>query len=132
MMSFDATSREYCTVRRVRTNTPLQALTALNDEAAMEAARGLAKRMVEEGGDDLKGRLIYGFRACASRIPEEKEIERLVALYRRRLDNFAANAQEAGKIAGDDHSTKASVPEFASLTMVANVLLNLDETLTKE
>jgi hypothetical protein len=131
MMSFDATSREYCTVRRVRTNTPLQALTALNDEAAMEAARGLAKRMIEEGGDDLKARLIYGFRACATRTPEEKEIERLAALYRRQLENFAANAPEAGKVARD-RSTKAPTAEFAALAMVANVLLNLDETLTKE
>src|SRR5262249_23751347 len=131
MMSFDATSREYCTVRRVRTNTPLQALTALNDEAAMEAARGLAKRMIEEGGDDLKARLIYGFRACASRTPQEKEIERLAALYRRQLENFAANAPEAGKVARG-HSTKAPTDEFAALAIVANVLLNLDETLTKE
>jgi hypothetical protein len=131
MMSFDATSREYCTVRRVRTNTPLQALTTLNDEAAMEAARGLAKRMIEEGGGDLKARLIHGFRACASRTPEEKEIERLTALYRRQLDNFAANAAEAGKIAGAN-STGSTAAEFAAWTMVANVLLNLDETLTKE
>ncbi|HEU0176921.1 MAG TPA: DUF1553 domain-containing protein, partial [Blastocatellia bacterium] len=131
MMSFDATSREYCTVRRVRTNTPLQALTTLNDEAAMEAARGLARRMIEEGGDDLNARLIYGFRACVARTPEGKEIERLTALYRRQLDNFAANAVEAGKIARD-HSTKASAAESAAWTMVANVLLNLDETLTKE
>ncbi|HZF38856.1 MAG TPA: DUF1553 domain-containing protein, partial [Blastocatellia bacterium] len=131
MMSFDATSREYCTVRRVRTNTPLQALTTLNDEAAMEAARGLARRMIEDGGDDLKARLIYGFRACATRTPEEKEIERLAALYRRQLDNFAANAAEAVKIARD-HSTKVAAAEFAAWAMVANVLLNLDETLTKE
>jgi hypothetical protein len=131
MMSFDATSREYCTARRVRTNTPLQALTTLNDEAAMEAARGLAKRMIEEGGDDLKARLIYGFRACVSRIPEEKEVERLAALYRRQSGNFAANAAEAGKVARG-HSTKSTAAEFAAWTMVANVLLNLDETLTKE
>jgi hypothetical protein len=131
MTSFDATSREYCTVRRVRTNTPLQALTTLNDEAAMEAARGLARRMIEEGGADLKTRLIYGFRACVARTPEEKEIERLATLYRRRLDDFAANAAEAGKIAGAN-STQLTAAEFAAWTMVANVLLNLDETLTKE
>ncbi len=131
MTTFDATSREYCAVRRVRTNTPLQALTTLNDEAAMEAARALAKRMIEEGGDDLKARLIYGFRACLTRTPKEKEIERLAALYRRHLDNFAANATEAGKIARN-HSTRATAAEFAAWTMVANVLLNLDETLTKE
>ena len=131
MMTFDATSREYCTVRRVRTNTPLQALTTLNDEAAMEAARALAKRLIEEGGDDLNARLTYGFRACVTRTPKEMEVERLAALYRRQLDDFTAKATEAGKIARD-HSTKATAAEFAAWTMVANVLLNLDETLTKE
>jgi len=130
-MAFDATSREYCAVRRVRTNTPLQALTALNDEAAMDAARALAKRMIEEGGDNLKARLIYGFRACVTRTPKEKEIERLATLYRRQLDSFTANATEAGKVARN-HSTNASGAEFAAWTMVANVLLNLDEMLTKE
>jgi hypothetical protein len=131
MMAFDATSREYCSVRRVRTNTPLQALTALNDEAAMDAARALAKHMVEEGGDDPKARVIYGFRACVTRTPNEREVERLAALYRRQLDNFAANVTEAGKIARN-HSTKATAAEFAAWTLVANVLLNLDEMLTKE
>src|SRR5262245_1789359 len=131
MMTFDATSREYCAVRRVRTNTPLQALTTLNDEAAMEAARALAKRMIEEGGDDLRARLIYGFRACMTRTPEEKEVERLTSLRQQQLSNFAANAAEAGKIARD-YSTRANATEFAAGTMVANVLLNLDETLTKE
>jgi hypothetical protein len=97
----------------------------------MEAARALAKRMIEEGGDDLKARLIYGFRVCVTRTPKENEVERLAALYRLQLDNFAANATEAGKIAGN-HSTKVTSGEFAAWTMAANVLLNLDETLTKE
>jgi Protein of unknown function (DUF1553)/Protein of unknown function (DUF1549)/Planctomycete cytochrome C len=131
MMTFDATSREYCAVRRVRTNTPLQALTTLNDEAAMEAARALAKRMIEEGGDDLRARLIYGFRACMTRAPNEKEVGRLTALCRQQLSDFTANAVEAGKIARD-YSTRATAAEFAAWTMVANVLLNLDETITKE
>ena len=131
MMTFDATSREYCAVRRVRTNTPLQALTTLNDEAAMEAARALAKRMIDEGSDDLRARIVYGFRVCMTRAPKEKEVERLTALYRLQLDSFAANAAEAGKIARN-HSTRATAAEFAAWTMVANVLLNLDETLTKE
>jgi len=139
MMAFDATSREYCTVRRVRTNTPLQALTMLNDEAAMEAARALAKRMIEEGGDDLKARVIYGFRACATRTPKEKEVERIAALYRRQLDYFSGREPEAKKVARDNFKPfsktstgKANTAEFAAWAMVANVLLNLDETLTKE
>ena len=103
----------------------------LNDEAAMEAARALAKRMVEEGGDDVKARVIYGFRICAARTPQEKEVERIVALYQQQLNHFTANSTEAGKIVRN-HSTKAGGAEFAAWTMVANVLLNLDETLTKE
>jgi hypothetical protein len=131
MMTFDATSREYCAVRRVRTNTPLQALTTLNDEAAMEAARALAKRMIEEGGDDLRARLIYGFRVCVTRTPKEREVERLAVLYRGQLDSFAANVTEARKIASNN-STRSTAAEFAAWTMVANVLLNLDETISKQ
>ncbi len=131
MMTFDATSREYCAVRRVRTNTPLQALTMLNDEAAMEAARALSKRMIDEGGDSVNARLTYGFRACATRTPNEKEIERLAALYHQQLKNFDANATEAGKVARNS-STKVTMAEFAAWTMVANVLLNLDEAISKE
>ncbi|MCG3163412.1 MAG: hypothetical protein JMDDDDMK_04818 [Acidobacteria bacterium] len=130
MMTFDATSREYCTVRRVRTNTPLQALTMLNDEAAMESARALAKRMLEEGGS-VNARVIYGFRACATRTPKEKEVERIAALYQQQLSHFTANPAAAEKIA-KDHQAKTTAAEFAAWTMVANVLLNLDETLTKE
>ncbi|MGH9851139.1 MAG: DUF1553 domain-containing protein, partial [Blastocatellia bacterium] len=134
MMTFDATSREYCTVRRVRTNTPLQALTMLNDEAAIEAARALAKRMIEEGGDDVKARAIYGFRICVARAPKEKEVERIVTLYQQQLSYFGARMVEAEKIAKDQFKQPArtNVAEIAAWTMVANVLLNLDETLTKE
>jgi len=131
MMTFDATSREYCTVRRVRTNTPLQALTMLNDEAALEAARALAKRMVEEGGDDVKSRAIYGFRICVARAPKEKEVERIIALHQQQSSYFSERAAEAEKIV-QSHSARANAAELAAWTMVANVLLNLDETLTKE
>ncbi|HEX4945760.1 MAG TPA: PSD1 and planctomycete cytochrome C domain-containing protein [Blastocatellia bacterium] len=130
MMTFDGTSRETCTVRRVRTNTPLQALTMLNDEAAMENARGLAARMLREGGATLPARLTYGFRACLMRKPEAAELERLVALYKQQLTNFTAQPNTALKISQD--SKLANKAEFAALTMVANVLLNLDETVTKE
>ncbi len=127
MMTFDATSREYCTVRRVRTNTPLQALTMLNDEAAMESARSLAKRMIKEGGEDVKARVIYGFRTCVTRLPREAEAERLAALYQQQLSYFNVHSAEAEKLTKSPNS-----PELAAWTMVANVLLNLDETVTKQ
>ncbi len=127
MVTFDGTSRETCTVRRIRTNTPLQALTMLNDEAVMENARALAQRMMKEGGSKLEDRLKYGFRACLTRMPEASEIERLKKLYEQQLTNFKADPEAVKKIT---KSTKSS--EFAALTMIANVLLNLDETVTKE
>jgi mono/diheme cytochrome c family protein len=132
MMTFDATSREYCTVRRVRTNTPLQALTMLNDEAAMEAARSLARRMLTEGGASVEARIIYGLRSCVARMPNKKETGRLVELYRQQVRYFRSHEAEAAKIKGDlKAKAKNEHAELAAWTMVANVLLNLDETLTK-
>ena len=134
MMTFDASSREVCTVRRPRTNTPLQSLTLLNDEAAMDNARALAHRMVREGGDELKAQLIYGFRLCTSRRPKAKELDRLLALYEQQLNLYRNDEKAALKL------TKVQLPSdpnwtpaaLAARVIVANVLLNLDETLTKE
>lgn len=133
-MTFDATSREVCTVRRVRTNTPLQALVGLNDEAFFEAARGLAQRLTSECADDVKARVIYGFRLCTSRAPKTAELERLISYYRRQLEDFRADPKSAERVIQSPlkASETASAAELAAWTMVANVLLNLDETLTKE
>lgn len=131
MMTFDATSREQCTVRRIRTNTPLQSLTLLNDEAAMEMARALAKRMFLEAEGDTKARLNYGFRLCTGRHAKPAELDRLAALYDQQLANYKAVPQTANKLLkGENRELPA--PELAAWTLVANVLLNLDETLTKQ
>jgi len=111
--TFDAPSREFCTVRRTRTNTPLQALTLLNDPAFFEAARGLAGRMMMEGGDESKSRLEYGHRLCVGRLPEPGELRILQELYERSL-------------------MRSDGDPAAALTLVANALLNLDETVTKD
>jgi hypothetical protein len=129
MMTFDASSREVCTVRRARTNTPLQSLTLLNDEAAMDNARALAERMRREGGDELKAQLIYGFRLCTSRQPQAAEVARLVALYEQQLQLYRNDEKAARLLTKAVQSTSA---ELAARVIVANVLLNLDETLTKE
>ena len=131
LMTFDATSREVCTVRRVRTNTPLQALTLLNDEAVFEQARALARRMLRETDGATKARLTYGFRLCVARAPEAQELERLLALYGRQCSYFESHPEEAGRVLKGS-SEGDSRSELAALTMVANVLLNLDETVTKE
>ncbi len=131
MMTFDASSREQCLVRRIRTNTPLQSLTLLNDEAAMEMARALAKRMLLEVEGDAKARLEYGFRLCTGRRPKAAELDRLTALYTQQLTNYKASPQTAEQLLkGENRELPA--PELAAWTLVANVLLNLDETLTKQ
>ena len=134
LVTLDATSREYCTVRRVRTNTPLQALALLNDDAYFEAARALARRVFSEAPPDERARATLAFRLCAARLPRPEEIDRIVRSYHAQLQRFAADRDAAATVAnGIDWPAAADVvAERAAWTMVANALLNLDETLTKE
>jgi hypothetical protein len=137
LVTFDAPSREQCTVRRVRTDTPLQALTALNDPVFVEAAGALAGRMAREGGRELAGRIAYGHRLCTARWPGPADLETLVAFYGRERARFAEDPAGAVALVRTAGSTSApgdasSPAETAALTMVANVLLNLDATLTRE
>ncbi|MGI8565026.1 MAG: DUF1553 domain-containing protein, partial [Pyrinomonadaceae bacterium] len=134
LMNFDATSREFCTVRRVRTNTPLQALSTLNDPAYFEMARALAERVIREAAPDLRERIVYGFRLCVSRRPNEAEVAQIIALYNEQLQHFTREARAAEKVVkvSDAIEGKVSATERAAWTMIANVLLNLDETVTKE
>jgi hypothetical protein len=134
-LTFDATSCEFCTVRRVRTNTPLQALTILNDPAFFEMARGLARRVLKEAPPEAQARAVYGFRLCLARRPSESEVAQLIALYNQQLEIFTRDPTAARKPAGlpaavDEQGTAAA--EIAAWTMVSNALLNLDETITKE
>ncbi len=131
LVTFDAPSREFCTVRRVRTNTPLQSLTTLNDPAFFDAARALARRIVTECGPGVEARVAHGFRLCVGRRPQSNEVARLVALYKQELERFQADVRVAAKIVGEA-PLQTDLAELAAWTMVSNVLLNLDETLTKE
>jgi hypothetical protein len=129
-MSFDAPSREFCVVRRPRTNTPLQALALLNDPVYIEAAQALARRILAESSSaDPQARLAWGFRLCLSRAPEPTESERLLALYSQEIARFRADDKAAQTMAGA--KSPADAAEIAAWTVVANVLLNLDETLNK-
>ena len=128
LTTFDAPSREACTVRRIRTDTPLQALTTLNDPAFFDAARGLARRMRREGGPNAASQIVDGFRLCTARRPSARELSRLVALDKQELAHYQADPQAATALSGSSQDTAP----LAALTVVANVLLNLDETLTKE
>jgi len=132
LSTFDAPSREFCTVRRLRTNTPLQTLTTLNDPVFFEAARALARRIVEDAGPDAAARVTYGFRRVLTRQPAPQELDRLLAFWRMEVDRFQREPKSAVEVVKDDSGPSSQFPELAAWTMVANVLLNLDETITKE
>ena len=122
MTTFDSSSGEVCQIRRIRTNTPLQALVTLNDVAFFFAAGGLAKRMTESSSV-LRQQLSNGFEMTLVRQPNKSELDRLVELYGT-LEFNESNGKKILNAAGLEQGD----PKLVSL---ANVLLNLDETLTK-
>jgi hypothetical protein len=133
MTAFDAPSREVCTIRRDRTNTPLQALVTLNDPVYIEAAQALARRMTAAGSTPAE-RAIHGFRLCVARPPNESELQQLTDLYQRARREFASDAEAAKKMATEplgQAPEEADVIDLAAWTVVANVLMNLDEMLMK-
>ncbi len=125
MTVFDATSREYCTPRRNHTDTPLQALTTLNDPAFFEAAQAMARRIVKDGGTDTKSRIGYGFVLATARRPQASESDMLQTAFETERRYFASHAKEAEAVAGKSDT------ELAAWTMLSRDLLNLDETLTR-
>jgi hypothetical protein len=135
MMNFDASGREVCVVRESRTNTPLQALNLMNDVQYVEAARFLAERMIREGGADAVARLHYGFRTVLSRRARDAEMQVLreaLAYHRDRYQGSPASAEKL--LSQGERPRDASIPaaEHAAYTMVASMLLNLDEAVTKQ
>ena len=133
MVTFDAPSREVCTIRRPRTNTPLQALVTMNDPAYVEAAQALARRMVLEGGSTDADRALLGFRLVLARRPTAAEIDRLVGLHADAKADFLHAPDEARKMVTDPlgpvpDGFPADMADLAAWTAVANVILNLDES----
>jgi hypothetical protein len=132
--TFDAPSRDVCTARRPRTDTPLQALAALNEPAFLEAARALAQRVLLHGGSKPSQQIDYAFRLCLARPPTHPEKERLLNLLQQQMKSFEHDAQSAGQLVNQGPSERPAnldVRQVAAWMMVGNVLLNLDETLTK-
>ena len=131
-VNFDAPSRERTCARRARTNTPLQALTALNEVTFFEAARGLASRALAHEGDD-RARVQAAFQLCLVRSPTEAESDRLMVLLESLRSKMKANpAAAAAVVSPGVTGDSRRVVELASWTLLGNTLLNLDETLTKE
>ncbi len=134
LITFDAPNREVCTAERPRTSTPLQALVALNDPAYVEAARGLAQRVLKEGGTELNQRLTYAFRLTLARAPKPKELEIMAKVYQQELKRYQQDKTAAAALltVGESPVPAGLDPsEMAAWTAVGNMLLNLDETLTK-
>ncbi|MDG3007946.1 PSD1 and planctomycete cytochrome C domain-containing protein [Paludisphaera mucosa] len=134
MAAFDAPSRELCAVKRVRTNTPLQALVTLNDPVYVEAAQGLARRIVREGGGSPEERVRYGLELCLGRPPRDEQAAPLVALYAAQLERYRSDPTAASAFATEPLGPLPDgldPAELAAWTAVANVLLNLDAVLTR-
>jgi hypothetical protein len=134
MATFDATSRETCTIRRVRTNTPLQAFVTLNDPVYVELAQALARRIVREGGNTTEERAAFGLRLCLGRPPRPEQVQEIVGLIEAERQHYATRPDEARKLAADPLGPLpegADPVELAAWTVAANVLLNLDGVLSK-
>jgi hypothetical protein len=134
MTTFDAPSREACQVRRERTNTPLQALLLLNEPQFIEAARGLAERTLREGGRATDDRLAYMHRLVTARPPDAKDLSELTSTLRDLTAHYASQAGAATQLletGGTRPDPRFSPAELAAWTMIANVVLNLDEAISK-
>lgn len=133
LATFDAPNREVCTVGRTNTNTPLQALVLLNDPQFVEAARHFALRLLRQNGDD-RARLSYGFRAVTSRDPSDREIVLLESALREETAKFSGKEESARQYLSTGESpVSAEFPleKQAAWTAVAQLLLNLSETITR-
>jgi hypothetical protein len=134
LTTFDAPDREVCTVRRSRTNTPLQALALMNDPTYVEAARKLAERAMIDGGATAEERIGYLYRLVLSREPRPAEVAVLKNVLDRESSGYRAHPEGAVKLLGVGESPrneKVDLIEHAAWTMVCSAILNLDETVTK-
>jgi hypothetical protein len=135
MAAFDAPGRETCIVRETRTNTPLQALDLMNDPTFVEAARAFAARIMREEGDCPEGRIAAAFRAATARPPRDDEFSILVGDFRDQLSRFRNQPDSARALIATGESRpdpRLDAVELAAYTVVCQLILNLDETITRE
>ena len=134
MLIFDAPTREYCVVRRPRTNTPLQALALLNDPQFVESSRAFAQRILLEGGETIESRIAFAFRLATARKPTQGEVAVLQQVLDQHLADYKKDKDATDKLLGVG-SFKAKDcfdrSELAAWTTIASMILNLDETVTK-
>jgi hypothetical protein len=138
LQTFDAPNGEVACVRRARSNTPLQALATLNEPLFLECARALAIKTLTDGGTTDAERLTYAFRRCTTRAPDEQESTALLALLAKQTERFSQPDAKPWDLAANDPADPPNLPDgvtpaqAAAWTAVSRVILNLDETITKE
>jgi hypothetical protein len=134
MSNFDAPNREQSCTRRERSNTPLQALQLMNDVQHFESARALAERIIIDGGASPQDRIVFAYRSVLSRRPDAEEINIVKAAFEKHLSRFQQDGEAAKKVISNGESKpRENLPaaEVAAWTLVANLILNLDETVTR-
>ena len=129
MITFDGVSREVCTARRIRTNTPLQALATLNDSSYIDMARHFAQRIQKGAISDVRQQIKKGFELATYHSIDDNSFQALMKLYNLSLIQFKNDPDKACELMGGINTTVN--PENAALTVVANAILNLDEVVTK-
>jgi mono/diheme cytochrome c family protein len=136
--TFDAPNGDSTCVRRARSDTPLQALTTLNEPIFMETARALAIKTLREGGSNDDGRITYAFRRCVARKPNQREMSELSALLDKERQRYGDGKLNPWELLADDPAHQPALPkgvspaDAAAWTLLSRVMLNLDETITKE
>jgi len=137
LSNFDAPSSDFSCARRVRSNTPLAALTGLNETVFTEAAQAMALRVLREAGPDDALRADYAFRLCTSRAPSPAERDEILALLQSRRQRLAEGWLDIREVSTGDSTKLPAIPpnatpqDAAAWTLVSRVLLNLDETISK-
>ncbi|MDZ4800824.1 MAG: DUF1553 domain-containing protein [Bryobacteraceae bacterium] len=133
MVNFDSPTREVCTVRENRTNTPLQALNLMNEVTYVEASRRLAERLLADGGASAESRIAHAFRLVLARDPKPEEVRALSAALERFRAYYAQNPAKAEQFVAHGTSKPTGPgPELAAYAGIAGIVLNLDEAVTKE
>lgn len=136
MLAFDAPTGDASCTRRTRSNTPLQALTTLNEKTYVQAAQAMGLRVYREGGKDDRSRATYAFRLATGRAPTDRELKSLLAFYDEQYryfdDDRSSDAIKVGTLSATNLPADVNFHKVAAWAMVSRAILNLDETITKE
>lgn len=129
--NFDAPDRAACVVRRARTNTPLQALTLLNDEAFIEMARAFGDRIHSRDSGAIADKIRFAFQTALARLPTAREIQIIKDVFESELARFSENHEQAKQFVHKDHHDREDIAELAAWIQIGHILLNLDEAISK-